>query len=230
MSLRFERASKLVLLLLAMTSFTHCLPDTRKEVPRVQPRPTATPSAISSAQPVVSTTPLQSSNSSALDCPSGSEAALPELRNCCRQRNWGQACDGDCWAAGVGEKLKQMCNASQASASDCAQTPAKSKINEWCAFHYNRRYCGVSDADWVKSCSASANAAPASPAAPARAPAALAPAATVRATATPATPACRITQNRGFPFPRCQDRKSAKICEEGVNGNEQGRYCVWTGN
>lgn len=85
-------------------------------------------------------------------CPAGSEPAVAELRSCCKQRNWGQACDGGCWQAGVGEKLRKACTSSPAAGNDCASSPAKSAKSEWCSFHFNRRYCGISDADWLAHC------------------------------------------------------------------------------
>lgn len=222
------------------------------------------PVSTAAAEPTQTTTGNSASVTGS--CPAGSESAKAELRDCCRTRNWGKACDGGCWAAGVGEKLAQMCNGSKSAGNDCAQSPDKSKSGEWCNFHYNRRYCGISDSEWLATCkSSSAQNTPQAPSndcgsSPAKtqtrdwcnfhynrrycgisdaewvqtctpaATTAPVPSPTATATAnTAATAPCKITQNRGFPYPPCMQRKTAKLCEEGTEGKEEGKYCVWTG-
>ncbi|NBX16806.1 MAG: hypothetical protein EBR09_05515 [Proteobacteria bacterium] len=260
-----------------LPALTGCVPQ--GDVRTIQrPVPAASPS-VSPNKPTLSA-PVEAPQVAG-GCKEGSEPAAVELRSCCKERNWGQACDGACWQEGVGAKLKKMCQGPTAPASDCAGGPDKSKKAEWCSFHYNRRYCGVTDADWLATCKNSASSGGAgsptssvslpndcdkspaksqvrdwcnfhynrrycgitdaewvksctpAPAAstPATTPAASPAAASPANTATPAkTGTCKITQNRGFPFPRCPDRKTAKLCEEGTNGNEKGFYCVWSDN
>lgn len=122
-----------------------------------KPVPAVTASVIPPGTPAPRVT--GSSPQTAAGCREGSEPAIPELRACCRERNWGKACDGGCWAEGVGEKLSRMCNAPQASASDCGNSPAKAQITEWCKFHFNRRYCGVPDSEWIGACKTTAGSA-----------------------------------------------------------------------
>ncbi|MFZ9520837.1 MAG: hypothetical protein ACO3A4_10195 [Silvanigrellaceae bacterium] len=220
------------------------------------------PTSPAAAQPAQTTTENGKNPGSA--CPAGSEPATPDLRDCCRTRNWGKACDGGCWAAGVGEKLAQMCNGKASAGNDCSQSPDKSKTSEWCNFHYNRRYCGISDSDWLATCKSSptqntpqapSNDCGSSPAktqtrdwcnfhynrrycgisdaewvqtcTPASA-ASASPAPAATSGSNTSAP-CKITQNRGFPYPPCPQRTTAKICEEGPEGKEAGKYCVWTG-
>jgi hypothetical protein len=100
-------------------------------------------------------TPTASDGSSGGSCGAGREAATPELRDCCRQQRWGDACNGPCWDAGAAEKLRRVCVAGQTPSEpvkDCGQSPARENTQAWCDFHVNRRYCGVSDADWLKAC------------------------------------------------------------------------------
>jgi hypothetical protein len=175
------------------------------------------PVSTAAAEPTQTTTGNSASVTGS--CPAGSEPAKAELRECCRTRNWGKACDGGCWAAGVGEKLAQMCNGAKSAGNDCGSSPARTQTREWCNFHFNRRYCGISDAEWVQTCT---------PAAAATAAPVPSPAATATANSA-ATAPCKITQNRGFPYPPCMQRKTAKLCEEGTEGKEEGKYCVWTG-
>lgn len=249
---------------------TGCTPQSGKVTP-IQTPARAVQSPI---PPTVAPQPVQKDNGSVTEgCPAGSEAAIPELRNCCRERNWGKACDGGCWAAGVGEKLTRMCNGTKTSTSDCAQSPAKSKTTEWCAFHYNRRYCGISDSEWISHCKNGSSGVTnpggndcgksptksltrdwcnfhynrrycgisdaewvqtctpvqSSTAASLTTEAASSPTPSSSPTATSPTPHCKTTQNRSLPYPPCPQRTSAKTCEEGTNGKEEGQYCVWTG-
>jgi hypothetical protein len=140
----------LLLSQLAFLLVIACIPK-GGEVRTVQkPRPAIT----ASATPPNSNAPglPSSSSQTATGCKEGSEPARPELRACCKERNWGQACDGGCWAEGVGEKLNRMCNAEKTPTSDCGNSPAKSQLTEWCKFHFNRRYCGVPDSEWISAC------------------------------------------------------------------------------
>jgi hypothetical protein len=137
---------------LAMILSMSCMPQGQDVRTIARPTAAATLSPRPSPQPPPAIAPQNNQNSTIQGCPAGSESAIPELRTCCRERNWGKSCDGGCWAAGVGEKLRQMCNNSPSETKDCGQSPAKSKVTEWCNFHYNRRYCGISDSEWVKTC------------------------------------------------------------------------------
>lgn len=246
-----------------------CVPQ--GDVRSIQRPVPATSPSVNPTQPQLS--PPTDAPQNAEGCKAGSEPATSELRSCCKQRNWGQACDGACWQEGVGAKLKKMCLGASGPSSDCGNSPDKSRKSEWCSFHYNRRYCGVTDADWLATCKGSGTSGASSAVvlpndcdkSPAKsqtrdwcdfhynrrycgisdsewvqactpAPSSSGPTATSPSTSagTPTAPpkvgTCKITENRGFPFPRCPDRKNAKLCEEGTNGNEKGRYCVWSEN
>ncbi len=258
-------------------TLTGCIPQGGDVRTIQRPVPAATPALT----PIQADVPQVTGSPSApltQGCNETSEPAIPELRACCKERNWGKACDGGCWAAGVGEKLRKMCSDSKAPSGDCANSPEKSKKTEWCSFHYNRRYCGISDSEWIATCKTAAAATAAEPASkpsdcgqspeksktrewcdfhynrrycgvsdadwvqtctPAPTPkptstGANPPAATPKASpaGTPAksTGVCKTTQNRGFPFPPCPKRTTAKLCEEGQEGNENGRFCVWSEN
>lgn len=260
-----QRSSLISAFFVALVTLISCVPQggTVKPVdkPALSVRNPTAPAAAPGAPQTVNTNP-------ATGCPAGSEAAIPELRNCCRERNWGKACDGGCWQAGVGEKLSQMCNGNKTAASDCSQSPAKTNTSEWCSFHYNRRYCGVSDSEWISTCkTGSTGATPSTPSSPGndcnKSPAktqtndwcnfhynrrycgisdsewvqTCTPSSSTAVTPTPVqttnagtTASCKTTQNRGFPYPPCPQRKSEKLCKEGPEGRENGRYCVWTVN
>ena len=144
-----SRTSSAVCASLVIVFLMGCIPEATT-IKKTTPPVTST----GNINPPPAAPPPNDNPDTATVCPSGSEPARPELRSCCRENNWGKACDGGCWAEGVGEKLSRMCNAGQSSSkgNDCAQSPSKSQTSQWCAFHYNRRYCGVSDADWIQTC------------------------------------------------------------------------------
>lgn len=140
--------------LLVLAGVCGCVPQggDMRAVQKPAPAPAASPVSTPRATATTTTTTTVGAPAQTGGCPSGSEPAVPELRSCCKARNWGEACDGGCWQAGVGAKLQQMCNNAQPSSNDCAQSPDKTQKKEWCSFHFNRRYCGISDAVWLQTC------------------------------------------------------------------------------
>ncbi|MEY4066065.1 MAG: hypothetical protein RIR26_2273 [Pseudomonadota bacterium] len=155
------RSQSLTALLVSLvTSLAAC--EARKLPPPAYGARTAIPTPTASAQAPVLPAPTAprsnsnaSSDGSSGSCGAGREAATPELRDCCRQQRWGDACNGPCWDAGAAEKLRRVCVAGQTPSEpvkDCGQSPARENTQAWCDFHFNRRYCGVSDADWLKAC------------------------------------------------------------------------------
>lgn len=151
-----------MLVLAPVFILTGCIPQGGDVRTIQRPVPAATPALT----PIQADVPQVTGSPSApltQGCNESSEPAIPELRACCKERNWGKACDGGCWAAGVGEKLRKMCSDSKAPSGDCANSPEKSKKTEWCAFHYNRRYCGISDSEWLATCKTAAAATSAEP-------------------------------------------------------------------
>lgn len=149
------------ILLSLVTTLSAC--EARRPLPPVYSARTPTPTPTASATvPMMpgATSPRSNSNSSSdasstTSCGTGREAATPELRECCRQQRWGDACNGSCWDAGASEKLRRVCVAGQSPTEpvkDCGQSPSRENTQAWCDFHFNRRYCGISDADWLKAC------------------------------------------------------------------------------
>lgn len=140
-----------VFLIFSLLFVANCIPQQQAPSPGKPPRSAVNPPLQTTVLPVVTSTP-PNQDLTARGCPAGSEAAISELRACCRESRWGQSCDGNCWQAGVGEKLKKMCADKSAPVKDCDQSPDKTKTTEWCAFHFNRRYCGIPDSEWLKAC------------------------------------------------------------------------------
>lgn len=85
-------------------------------------------------------------------CPDGSVPAVDTLKTCCSEKGWGESCNGPCWKEGVPEALAKLCQPETTPIKDCGESPKESDTKAWCDFHHNRRYCGVSDTDWLAQC------------------------------------------------------------------------------
>lgn len=109
--------------------------------------------------------------------------------------------------------------------NDCDKSPWTWLVinrKAWCDFHLIRRYCGVSDTEWIRHCE------PDSPSEATRSTASPASSGQTTTTRGGATAPCRLANpsQRGWPVPPCPKRNTARECVAGPDGS----YCKWYGN